>query len=68
LTARERATLSNTICGDLESASSLERMGLVSIEKVAKNRHGEVAFFGLTGAGEAYVTRHFAVRDSSERI
>jgi DNA-binding MarR family transcriptional regulator len=67
LTVRERATHSNTICGDLESARSLERMGFLRIERVAQDARGQLAFFELTEAGEAYVTRHFTVADPSER-
>ena len=61
LTRGEQATLSNTICGELESARSLERMGLLTIEEVARNARGQLAFFELTEAGEDYVARHFTV-------
>jgi len=50
LTVRERATLSNTICGDLESARSLERMGFLRIESVARDERRQLAFFELTRA------------------
>lgn len=68
LTVRERATLSNTICGDLESARSLERMGFLRIDRVSRNARGQLACFELTEAGEAYVARHFAVADPSDRV
>ena len=65
LTVNERATLSNTICGDVESARSLERMGLVRIDRVASSARGQLAFFDLTEAGGTYVTHHFTVADPS---
>jgi hypothetical protein len=67
LTDNERATLSNTICGDMESARSLERMGFVRIDKVTSTARGQLAFFDLTEAGEAYVTHHFTVADPSDQ-
>jgi hypothetical protein len=67
LTVSERATLSNTICGDLVSARSLERMGFLRIKRVANDARGPLAFFELTEAGDAYVTHHFTVADPSEQ-
>jgi hypothetical protein len=67
LTVNERATLSNTICGDLESARSLERMGLVRIDRVTSTARGELALFDLTEAGEDYVTHHFTVADPADQ-
>jgi hypothetical protein len=67
LTVNERTTLSNTICGDVESARSLERMGLVRIDRIASTARGQLVFFDLTKAGEAYVTQHFSVADPSEQ-
>jgi hypothetical protein len=67
LTVSERATLSNTTRGDLESARSLERMSFLRIERVARNARRRLAFFELTEVGEAYATRHFTIPDRSER-
>jgi len=67
LTAGQRATLSNTICGDLECAQDLERMGLLRIRRVVHTSEGAVAFFDLTKLGEEFVARHYVVPETSSR-
>lgn len=67
LSAGQRATLSNTICGDVGCAQDLERMGLVTIRRVVDTADGAVAFFDLTMLGEEFVTRHYVVPETSSR-
>jgi hypothetical protein len=42
-------------------------MGLVRIDRIASTARGQLVFFDLTKAGEAYVTQHFSVADPSEQ-
>lgn len=46
LSAEQRATLSNTICGDPKAARELEQMGLVTIEGIERDGDRMIAFFG----------------------
>ena len=64
LTAGQRATLSNTICGALTCAQELERMGLLRIRQVSRKPEGDVAFFDLTELGEEFVARHYVVPET----
>jgi hypothetical protein len=64
LTAGQRATLSNTICGELACAQDLERMGLLRIRQVSRKPEGDVAFFDLTELGEEFVERHYVIPDT----
>lgn len=68
LSAEQRATLSNTICGDPKSARELERMGLVTIESIEPDGDRMIAFFDLTEAGEAFVDRHYVVSGGSDAL
>ena len=43
-------------------------MGFLRIDRVSRNARGQLAFFELTEAGEAYLARHFTVADPSERV
>jgi hypothetical protein len=63
LTPLQRATLSNSICGDAGPARELERLGLVMIRRYSQYAGRPIAFFDLTPAGEAYVNKHFVVPD-----
>jgi len=63
LTPAARATLSNTICGDVAAARALERLGLLEIDRIEKRRGERLAFFHLTEAGEDHVRRHYVVAD-----
>jgi len=63
LTPAERATLSNTICGDVETARALELLGLVKIDRFEERGGEPLAFFHLTEAGEDHVNRHYVVAD-----
>ena len=63
LTSAERATLSNTICGDVEAARTLERLGLLKIDRIEQRGSTLLAFFDLTEAGEDHVSRHYVVAD-----
>ena len=58
----QRATISNTICGDAESARELEAMGLLRITSIEPSLRGTIAFFHLTPSGEEFVNTHFVIR------
>ena len=61
LTNAQSATLSNTICGDPQSAYELQELGLVENIEIESRSGRTVAFFDLTEAGEAFVDRHYVV-------
>lgn len=63
LTAAQRATLSNTICGDVLSARQLEHLGLLEIRRIDKTARGSIAYFDLTAAGEEFVQRYYVIPD-----
>lgn len=67
LTNAQRATLSNTICGDPQSAYELEAMGLVENITIETRSGRIVAFFDLTEAGDAFVDRHYVIPDLESR-
>lgn len=64
LTAVQRCTLSNTVCGDVASARELEILGLLKIRRIDTSARGPIAFFDLTAAGEEFVRRHYVIPDS----
>lgn len=68
LTSAERATLSNTICGDVVSSRSLERLGLIKIRRLHRIDGETLAFFDLTEAGEEHVRRHYVVAEVPEAL
>jgi hypothetical protein len=65
LTDVQRATLSNTICGDAQAARALEEMGLLTIQRIEPRGNNMIAFFDLTEAGDAFVDCHYVVPDST---
>jgi hypothetical protein len=61
LTPTQRATISNTICGDAASARELEDMGLLRILRVEPGPRGRIAYFDLTPIGDEFVNLHFVI-------
>jgi hypothetical protein len=62
LTPAQCATISNTICGDADSARELQAIGLLRITSVESGSRGQRAFFDLTPSGVEFVEAHFVIR------
>jgi hypothetical protein len=62
LTRAQCAAISNTICGDADSARELEAMGLLRITSIKPGSRGLLAFFDLTPSGDEFVETHFVIR------
>ena len=61
LTSAEIAALSNSFCGQVAAARSLERKGLATNVREEARGGREVAFFDLTPPGEAIHRDHFVI-------
>ena len=63
MTDAQRATLSNTICGDAQAARELEDiMGLRTIRRIEPRGQDMIAFFALTKAADGFGGRHLRRR------